>query len=49
MATNISKYVQINDFILVNTHLQATYNLTKNNFEESHQQLDLIYEDVKKP
>ena len=40
--------VQLNDLIIVNTHLQATYELDKSNFERSYQQLSQIVDYVKK-
>lgn len=40
--------VEINGIIFINTHLQATYNLKNNNFEESNEQLNQIFNYVKK-
>jgi exonuclease III len=40
--------VQLNDLIIVNTHLQATYELDKSNFERSYQQLSQIVNYVRK-
>jgi exonuclease III len=40
--------VQINDFILINTHLQASYNLTdNNNFTKAEEQIKTIINKVK--
>ena len=40
--------IQLNDLIIVNTHLQATYDLDTNNFERSYEQLSQIFDYVKK-
>ena len=40
--------IQLNDLIIVNTHLQATYDLDTDNFERSYEQLSQIFEYVKK-
>lgn len=39
---------KLNDIIIVNTHLQATYELDKNNFDRSYKQLQQIFNYVKK-